>query len=249
MKISDYLLPTVIGLLITTSAQADPRLDEKVYSPYVMNGVAEFEARSARQLGGASAGDMTTVFEGEYGFNDHLSLAVVGTLERSRADGSRFTGVGLEAVYAIGQIPGIGIDTGAYLEYKYGLNGDSDVLEAKLLLAKNVDRFQALLNLIVERPLGDKDENFASYGYAASATWRTVGALRLGAEAFGDLGTDHDFPGRQGAYVGPQVLWEGRPDGWPFEIDIDAGWLFPVGSVHSETKSQVRFGIELERRF
>ena len=42
-------------------------------------------------------------------------------------------------------------------------------------------------------------ENFASYGYAASATWRVAGQLRLGAEALGDLGSDHGLFGRQGA--------------------------------------------------
>jgi hypothetical protein len=249
MKFTCYLSPLAISLLVATSARADPRLDEKVYSPYIQNGVAELETRTAQQIGGASAGDMTTVVEGEYGVNDRLSLAVVGTLERSRADGSHFTGVGIEAVYYLGQIPKLGIDTGAYLEYKHGLNGDPEVLEGKLLLAKNVDRFQGLVNLIVERPLGSKDEDIASYGYAASATWRTAGTLRIGAEAFGNLGTDHDFPGRQGGYVGPQVLWEARPKGLPFEIDFDAGWLFPFGTEHGEARSQLRFGIELEKRF
>jgi hypothetical protein len=249
MKLAGYLLSLAISALIASAAQADPRLDEKVYSPYVLNGVAEFEARTAGQMGGAAAGDMTTVLEGEYGLNNRLSLAIVGAVQHSRAEGSRLTSVGLEAVFYIGQVPKLGIDAGAYLEYKHGLKGEADVLEGKLLLAKTIDRFQALANLIVERPLGDKNEDFASYGYAASVTWRTVGALRLGAEAFGNLGTDHDFPARHGAYVGPQMLWEGRPNGWPFEVDFDAGWLFPVGAERSETHSQFRIGIELERRF
>jgi hypothetical protein len=237
------------GMLGANPAAADPRLDEKVYAPYVQNGVAEFEVRTARQNGGVTAGDTTTVLEAEYGFNDRVSLAVVGAIERAPGEGSRLTSIGLEGVAYIGQIPGLGVDTGAYLEYKHGLHGDDDVVEAKLLFAKTAGRFQGLLNLIVERPFGAKGETFAAYGYAASATFRTVGPLRLGAEAFGDLGTDHRFGGRQGAYVGPQLLWEGRPWNSPVEIGLDAGWLFPVGVERSQSHSQLRIGLELERRF
>ncbi len=132
-----------------------------------------------------------------------------------------------------------------------GFGGETDGLEGKLLLAKTAGRFQGLLNLIVERPLGaPAGEDFASYGYAASATWRTVGRLRLGAEAFGDLGDDHGFlSGHQGAYVGPQVKWEGRPRGAPFEIEVDAGWLAAVGPDRQEAASQARIDVELERPF
>jgi hypothetical protein len=77
-----------------------------------------------------------------------------------------------------------------------------------------------------------------------------VGSLRLGAEAFGDLGDDHGFlNGRQGAYVGPQVKWEGQPRGLPVDIELDAGWLAAVGSDRQEGASQLRINLELERRF
>lgn len=240
----------LLSLLSFGAAMADPRLDEKVYSPYVLNGVAGFEARLAREVGGPLDGQTTTVLEAEYGLNDRISLALVGGIANEPGVSTRFRSIGLEGVAYLGQIPGIGVDTGLYLEYKHGLNGEDDAGEAKLLLAKTEGRFQGLLNLIVERPLGvPAGEGFASYGYAASATWQTVGALRLGVEAFGDLGSDHAFLGRQGAYVGPQVKWEGTPRFSPVEIDIDAGWLAAVGPNRGEAGSQFRFGVELERRF
>src|SRR5665213_2701954 len=101
MKHLSIALPLAIGLLAARAAWADPRLDEKVYTPFVQNGVAELELRSARQDGAAAAGDMTTVLEGEYGLNDRVSLAVVGAVERSPAQAGRFTSVGLEAVVYI----------------------------------------------------------------------------------------------------------------------------------------------------
>lgn len=237
---------------LAAPALADPRLDEKVYSPYVENHMLELETRWGQEFGGgALKGARTEVTEVEYGFNDRLSLALVGQVEREPGAGDRFVGTGLEGVYYLGQIPKLGVDTGLYLEYKKGLHGDDDEGEAKLLMAKTVDRFQGLLNFIVERPFGvPRGEGFASYGYAASATWRTWGALRLGVEAFGDLGDDHGFlKGRQGAYVGPQVKWETKPRFLPVEVALDAGWLKPFGAAKAEAASQARVSLEFERRF
>jgi hypothetical protein len=249
MQVKLLVLVSLLALAGTGGALADPRLDEVVYTPYVENHEAELEVRSARELGGLAGGDLDTVFEGEYGLNDRLSLALVGKFQRSAGQPLQMTGLGLEAVTYLGQIPGLGIDTGGYLEYMQGFRGEPDVIEGKLLLAKQVQRFQGLLNLIVERPVSGQGDQFASYGYAASATWRATGALRVGAEAFGDLGSDHAFGGRQGAYVGPQLLWEGRPGRGPVELGVDAGWLFPVGIDRTEARSQLRISLELGHRF
>ncbi len=237
---------------LAAPAAADPRLDEVVYSPYIQNHVLEVESRWGQEFGGGDLnGARTLVEEVEAGLNDRVSLALVSQIERAPGESERLTGVGLEGIAYLGQIPGVGVDVGAYLEYKQGAGGDASVGEAKLLLAKTSDRFQGLFNFIVERPFGaPPGEGFASYGYAASATWRTVGTLRLGAEAFGDLGDDHGFlSGPQGAYVGPQVKWEGKPRWLPVEVDIDAGWLFPVGPAQREARSQARVNLEFEHRF
>jgi hypothetical protein len=242
------------GLLVIGGgpALADPRLDEVVYSPYIENHMFELETRVGQEVGDGSLKDaQTLVTEAEFGVNDRLSLALVTRIERAPGEVQRLTGVGLEGIYYLGQIPKLGIDTGLYLEATKGAGGNSDSGEAKLLLAKTDGRFQGLFNFIIERPFsGPPGEVFATYGYAASATWRTVGALRLGAEAFGDFGDDHGFLTRpQGAYVGPQLKWEGRPKNLPFEINVDAGWLAAVGPARHEAPSQARLNLELERRF
>jgi hypothetical protein len=241
-----------LGLALAGPALADPRLDEVVYSPYVQNHVLELESRWGQEFGpGELQGARTLVEELEAGLNDRVSLAGVLQVERAPGAAERVTGVGLEGIGYLGQIPVVGVDAGLYLEYKKGAGGGDDEGEAKLLLAKTADRFQGLFNFIVERPFGaPRGEAYASYGYAASVTWRTVGALRLGAEAFGDLGDDHGFLTRpQGAYVGPQLKWEGHPRFLPVEVDIDAGWLAAVGAARGEAASQARINLEFERRF
>ncbi|HVM99112.1 MAG TPA: hypothetical protein VMT68_02770 [Caulobacteraceae bacterium] len=234
------------------AAYADPRLDEVVYSPYVENHVLEVETRWGQEFGpGDLQGARTEVVELEAGLNDRASLALVTAVQREPGESDRLTAIGLEGIYYLGQIPKVGVDTAAYLEIAKGFGGESDGLEAKLLFAKTSGRFQGLFNFIVERPLGaPAGEGFASYGYAASATWRTVGKLRLGVEAFGDLGDDHGFLSQpQGAYVGPQLKWEGRLPHMPAELEVDAGWLAAVGPDRHEAASQVRLNLEFEHRF
>ena len=240
-----------IALVGGAAARGDPRLDEIVYSPYVEPRVVEVETRVAAEMGpGELSGARSTVVELEAGISDNASLAIVTRVQRAPGAPDRATSVGVEGIYYLGQVPHVGIDVGGYLEFAKGLGGEADELEAKLLLAKTDGRFQGLVNLILERPLGAPEgRGFASYGYAASATWRVIGHWRLGAEALGGLGDDHSFLGRQGAYVGPQVTWQGRPGHLPVEFGLDAGWLAPIGLDRREARSQARLTLEIERRF
>jgi len=243
------LLAGAVGAWVASPAFADPRLDEKVYTPYVLNHVAELELRRGQQFDGPANGARTDVIELEYGLNDNVSLALVGNIERQGDGVSHLDQIGLESVIYLGQVPHLGVDVGIYLEYLRGQNHQRDAGEAKLLLAKNVDRFQALLNIIAEHPFGaPSGQGFSSYGYGASLTWRTWGALRLGAEAFGNLGDDHGLRS-SGGYVGPQLTWEAHPYGSPFEVGIDAGWLEAFGAERDQAHSQARLTIELERHF
>ena len=248
--------PALLGVALATltaagAAMADPRLDELVYSPYVERHELEQETRYAAELGGRELGGASTLLiEQEWGVNDRLSLALVEQLQREPHANQRLTGVGVEGRYYLGQIPKLGVDVGLYGEFKRGFGGEGDKTEAKLLLAKTQGRFQGLLNLIVEEPIGaPRGEGYAAYGYAASATWRVAGPVRLGAEAFGDFGDDRRLGGRQGAYAGPQVKIAGRPHGWPVELSVDAGWLAAIGPAREEGPGQVRFALEVSRRF
>lgn len=243
-------IAAALAMLAATTARADPRLDEKVYDPYVRNHVLELETRFARESGGALDRSAATVAELEYGVSDALSLSVLGKVAGGGGEPTRLRVAGVEAVYALGQIPGLGVDVGLYGEYMQGLNGDDSGLEGKLLFAKQAGPVQALLNLIVERPLHVPGEGYGSYGYAGSVTVRATKGLHLGVQAFGDLGSDHGFlKGRQGAYVGPALLWEGRTRNAPVELEVGLGWLKSVGASTKEADSQLRVTLELERRF
>lgn len=239
---------TGLGLCAVSPAWAGGHLDSKVYSPYVAKGIFELEARNAQVHGGPQDGAQTTVLEAEYGFSDRLNVALIGHVSNSPGENAELHGLGVEGVYYLGQIPKLGIDTAIYGEYLGSVNGGEEVVEAKLLLAKRAGPFEGLLNLVVERPLNVPSERFANYSYAAAATWKIANRVKLGVEAFGDLGNDYGLKSG-GAYVGPVAEWEFRPKGAPFEIEMRAGWLAAVGSSRNDADSQVRLSMALERRF
>ena len=237
-------------ILGPTAAWAEPGLGQKVYSPYIMNGMSELEVRSARLMGGPADGETATVLELEQGFSDRFSLAVLGEFENHVGERGKLDAIAVEGVAYIGKIPGLDIDVGGYLEYEQRIHNESGKGEAKLLLAKSAGRFQGLLNLIVEKAFTNRPgAGRAEFGYAASATWEIAPRLQAGVEAFGDLGTTRAFGGRQPSYVGPKLRWTARPAWFPAEIEVEAAYLVATGSARRYTDGQARLMVELEKRF
>lgn len=240
-----------LAIMWAGSAWAAPGLSSKVYSPYVKKGVTEVEVRAGRLTGGALDGEQAAIVEFEKGVSDRVSLAVLAEFEQHAGEAKKLDALAVEGVAYLGQIPGLGVDVGGYLEYEQRIHNESGVAEAKLLLAKRSGAFEGLLNLIVQRPLSDRPgEHDTDFGYAAQATWDVGHSLRLGGQAFGDLGTDRTFGGRQAHYIGPVAQWEVRP-AWlgGGELELEGAYLLPAGSAREDTNGQIRFVVEYERRF
>lgn len=244
---------TVMALAVGwgSGAMADPGLANMVYSPYVKKGLTEVEVRAGRLTGGPLDGEQAAIVEVEHGVNDRLSVAVLAEFEQHAGEARKLDAVAVEAVAYLGQIPGLGIDVGGYLEYEQRIHNESGVAEAKLLLAKRSGGFEGLLNLIAHRPLTDRaGEDDTEFGYAAQATWDVGHNLRLGGQAFGDLGTDRSPGGRQAHYLGPVAKWEVRP-AWlnGGELEVEGAYLLPAGAARDDANGQVRFAVAYERRF
>ncbi|MFL5296767.1 MAG: hypothetical protein ACJ798_10345 [Phenylobacterium sp.] len=232
------------------AAAAEPGLANKVYEPYVKRGVTELELRGGRLNGGPLDGESGLIVELEHGFSDRVSVAVLGEFERHAGEKSKLDAVAVEGVAYLGQIPRLGVDVGGYLEYEQRVHNESGVLEGKLLLAKQAGRFHGLLNLIVDRALTDRrGEDDTEFGYAAQGTFDAGRGVQLGLQAFGDLGTNRSFGGRQGHYLGPVAKWEVRPAWAKGELEFEAAYLLPVGATRGSADNQLRFALEYERRF
>ena len=240
------VLLTMAALAGATAADAAPGVGDPVYGATVTQGAAEFEARYGRLTGRSANGDDGLVLEGEYGVSKRFSLAVLVETGRAAGGARQANAVAIEAVRTLGRIEPLKLDTAIYVELKHGLNGDPDAIEVKGLFEHASGRLDARLNLIAEKPLRAEPVEFA---YAASIDWAVIGdEFKLGAAAFGDLGTSARFGGRQEHFIGPQAKIEIEHIG-PGEIEIEAGWLAAVGAARDTATGQARLLVSYEARF
>ena len=231
----------------STAALATPGVGDPIYGATVEKGVTEFETRYGRLTGGAADGEDGLVFEAEHAFTSNFSLA--GLVETSRTSGSgrKVEAIAIEAVYALGRVEALSLDTALYAEYKHGFHGEPEEIEIKALFQHRAGGFDARLNLIAEQPLrhGEKME----FGYAASADWAILGdEVRLGLAAFGDFGTINHFGGHEEHFIGPEAKFEIEHVG-PGEIEIETGWLRSFGAARDITDGQARLLIGYEAHF
>ena len=240
------LVLAVLTLGLPTVAMAAPGLAETVSSPRSEKGVSEFEVRSGQLVGGSAGGRGATLIEYERGLSDSFRVSAFAEVAH---DGSRskVEALGLEGIFALGRIPGLGIDVGGYLALEQSVQGEGGVVEAKALFAKQAGPFEGRLNLIAETPLSQAGD--LEFGYAAQATVTVVDDLGIGLQAFGDLGDSHGLGGRCRGYLGPMLQVETDSKALGGELEFQVGYLFPIGMARADNDGQFRLAIELERKF
>lgn len=250
MRLNSLALAASIFTLAAGGARAEPGLGEKVYDPYVKPGTFELESRYGRLNGKSLNGESATIVEAEYGFNERFSGAILAEFEREPGKKGRLDALAVEGVFWLGQIPGLGIDTSLYLEYEQRIHNESGVGEAKLLLGKQMGDWQVLVNLKASRPFTSvSSDRITRFGYAASVDRDVTSFARVGVEAFGDLGDDHRFGGRQAHYIGPVVKWRLPFRKLKSELELETSYLLPMGGARREANGQARIMLEWEKRF
>lgn len=227
--------------LVASPAHAAPGLDEVVYGATVEPGVTEIETRYGRLTGDEADGEDAFVLEASHGFSSRFYGAALAIFEREPGESRRLDALALEGIAPLGTIKPLGIDTALYVEVEKPIH-DSAKLESKLLLEKRMAGFDSRLNLIGEKPF---DGSPVEFRYAASADFEIADDIRLGAEAFGDLGTSHRVTTRGEHYLGPSVSADIEHIG-KGELELRAGYLFALGRARDETDGQLRFGLAYE---
>ena len=225
---------------------AEPGLASEVYSPKSEKGFAEFEVRSGRLSGGSLDGKGATVIEYERGVSDTLRVSAFAEVEHDGAR-SKVEAVGLEGIFSLGQIPGLGIDLGGYVAIEQSVQGEGGLVEAKALFSKQAGPAEGRLNLIAEAPVSSTSD--LEFSYAAQATVEVIHDVDIGVQAFGDLGDSDGFGGRRRGYLGPMVQVEMESEALGGELEFQAGYLFPIGPARADSNGQVRIAIGLERKF
>ncbi len=221
-----------------------------IEAPGVEKGVLEAEATAERLSGGDADGESSTKLEVGYGFTDRLHMAVIGEIEDEPGESATLEALGVEAIVDTGRIEALGLDTGLYFEYEQPLHNEAGKVEGKLLLGRDFGPVRGIFNIVAEQPLTDKDgEGAMEFGYAGQATAEVAHDVGVGVMAFGDLGTNRDFGGRQGHFAGPLVEWELDQLGGHGELEFKAAYLFALGAAKDETDGQIHLAVEWEKEF
>jgi hypothetical protein len=230
------------ALAAAVPAHAAPGLDEVVYGATVDPGVTELEARYGRLTDGDADGENALVLEASHGFSSRFYGATLAIFEREPGEARKLGAVALEGIAPLGRIKPLGLDTALYVEIEKPVH-DAAKLESKLLLEKRKSAFDSRLNLIGERSFESGAP--VEFRYAASADVAVAENVRLGAEAFGELGSSEEVTTHGEHYVGPALTAELEHVG-SGALELRAGYLFALGRARDESDGQFRLGLAFE---
>jgi len=235
-----FAIGAAMACALSTPALAAPGMADEVYGATVEKGELEIESRYGRLNDGPDDGEDVIKLEAAYGVTDRLRLGILAEFEKEPGEVRRGEELAIEAIYHLGKAGPI--DFAVYGEYAIGLNGHPDVIEGKLLLQHKSGPWDLRLNLIAEKELVGGEP--VEFGYAASADVEAVGELRVGVEAFGELGSTHKFLPYAEHFMGPVIKAE--VEGLGPEIGIEVGYLFAIGKAREDAKGQLRVAFALE---
>mgnify|MGYP001590883332 CR=1 FL=1 len=143
--------------------------------------------------------------EYEYGLTDWWDVAVYQRWEQTitQADDKfEYTGTKLRTRYRFGEKGMYPLDVLLYLEYISPDDSDSpDVLEGKLILAKDFGSLNVAYNQIIEEGLNNDGQT--EHAYAAGVNYEFNPTWKLGVESIGNL-TEDEY------YLGPAASWAGE---------------------------------------
>ncbi len=244
--IRKFLSVALAAFAFSGTAQAAPGLGAKVYGASVEEGVTEIEARYGRLTGGPEDGEDALVIELAHGFSKHFYGAVLAEFEREPGGTRRLEAVAIEGIVPLGRIEALQLDVAMYGEFE-AVRGGTDVAELKALFEHRRGRFDGRLNLIAAKTLASGQP--VELGYAVSADWEVADEFKVGAAAFGDLGTTRHFLPRAEHYIGPVIKTEIEGIPGRGELEIEAGYLFALGAARDEARGQVRLLLEWEFHF
>ncbi len=140
--------------------------------------------------------------EYEYGLTDRWDISVYQRWEQTNAatnDNFEYTGTKLRTRYRFGEKGMYPLDTLLYLEYiKPDSSAAPEILEGKLIVAKDIGKFNIAYNQILKVGInnegGNEDEYALGLNHEFSPSWK------VGLESAGNY-TEDKF------YFGPTVSW------------------------------------------
>lgn len=227
------------ALALPAPALATPGLGDDVYPAELEAGQPEAGISYHSLTGGADDGESSLQFEAAWSPSERLRLGVQFEFGQEPGFAREFEGVGIEASYELGRIGPVSI--AAYGAYAILPDGP-DSVTARLMLQHRSGPFDLRFNLNAEKALLSSEKLELHYGIQADA--EVADDLRLGVQAFGELGTfDRLFPDGE-HFAGPMASLGIGDSSLPLELQ--AAYLFALGTARQNTDGQFRMSLALE---
>jgi hypothetical protein len=146
----------------------------------------------------------------EYGLTDHWDISVYQRWQHTNTqtdDKFEYTGTKLRTRYRIGEKGMYPIDTLLYMEYKRpdGSNAP-EALEGKLVIAKDIGKFNVSYNQIIEAGINNNGE--IEHEYAAGVNYELNPTWKFAIESTGNLTEDEYYIGPTASRAHPR-FWFG----------------------------------------
>lgn len=194
---------------LLTNAFADWRSYVWTYEYMTLpKGMKEIEYYFATEIpdsGSSNVNTMKHYFELEYGISDHWDVAAYLTYkqENNRGDSNfNYDGFKIRTRYRFGEKDKYFVDPLVYLEYKKDDNSTTpDKIEAKIILAKDIGKFNVVYNQILEQELDRSGET--EHEYAFGTNYKINNKMKFGLESKGNY-TEEKY------YLGPTFAWAVR---------------------------------------
>lgn len=226
------LLYTLLTLLLVSNVMADGRRYVWTYEYLTMQkGEAELETYTEFSHTDTDSGRLastTLQYEYEIGMNDRYDVGIYQVFKQAPGQPIHYDGYKVRMRYRLGHKNKWFMDPLLYLEYKNNASLDHPVLETKLILAKDIGKFNIALNPKLEFEFED-DETEMEIEYTGAVSYKMHPLLTLGMETKGSADE---------LYLGPTIS-HGKEDLW-FAI----GLLQPVsGEGLADRKIRMIIGV------
>ena len=186
----------VLMFSVASNSYADRRSYVWTYEYKTMpKGMAEVEYYMTTELPDTGKSQVNTWkhwLELEYGITDHWDVSMYQQFKQSNSEKSdkfEYDGFKLRTRYRIAEKNKLPIDTLLYLEYIRNDNLEKpNVLEGKIVLAKDIEKFNVAYNQILKQEL-DSD-GVTEHEYATGISYEFLPSLKLGMESKGNYSKD-----------------------------------------------------------
>ncbi len=238
---------TTTTIIIFTVASATPaRAIDKIYSPHVVKGEAELEYFGTRTLDNNSSKNNAQAHEFSvgYGVTDWWQPEFYGVFEKEPEDSAKLIGFEFENRFQLTEPGEYWVDPGLLAAYTFGIHGEPNELEIKILLEKQTGKFLHRVNAGFDEEIGHGAEGGAVPVAAWSTRYRYNLHFEPGFEIQSDFGHRENFRhfDEQEHYVGPALYGQVVPN-----LKYEAAYLF---GISNETSSgAARLLLEYEKFF